>query len=358
MNNVYDCIGVMSGTSLDGVDIIYCTLHSSEGAYSYTILESKTYSYSKEWMDALQSAFEKTESELEDLDILYGTYLGTLISTFIEENNIDKLDFIASHGHTIFHKPAAGYTLQIGCGKQISKITNTKVIYDFRTQDVALGGQGAPLVPVGDALLFPEFDYCLNLGGFANVSYDESGIRKAFDVCPVNIVMNYYMQQIGKEFDDKGQLAASGNINTKLLKELNSDAFYELAHPKSLGFEFVKQHVFPLIDSYKINIEDILRTFVEHTAIQISKVLSQKENSKTLVTGGGVYNDFLMQRIKTLSITEIRFPSKKLVEFKEALLFAFLGILRIEGKNNCLKSVTGASKNHSSGKISIPNSNR
>lgn len=352
MGKTYNCIGVMSGTSLDGVDLVYVKIDSG-ATYAYEIINAKTYKYSQEWKHALQLAFEKTPSELVELDKVYGRYIGNLITKFISDSKLASVDFIASHGHTIFHKPEEGYTLQIGCGKEISKITKIKVVYDFRAQDVALGGQGAPLVPVGDALLFSEFDFCLNLGGFANVSYDENGIRKAFDICPVNIVMNYYVQQIGKEYDDKGILAASGVVNTALLNELNADSFYKLPHPKSLGFEFVKQNIFPLIATYSLSMKDVLRTFVEHSAIQISKVLSQKENSKTLVTGGGAYNNFLMQRIKELSLTQIVIPSKEIVEYKEALLFAFLGLLKLEGKNNCLKSVTGASRNHSSGKIVI-----
>tara|TARA_B100000809_G_scaffold237763_1_gene257837 strand:- start:4033 stop:5064 length:1032 start_codon:yes stop_codon:yes gene_type:complete len=340
----------MSGTSLDGVDLVYVKIESGT-TYSYEIIHAKTVSYSKEWIDTLKSAFDKTKSELFELHKVYGNYLGNLIAQFIKENNIDTVDFIASHGHTIFHRPEEGYTLQIGCGKEISNSTNKKVIYDFRTQDVELGGQGAPLVPVGDKLLFSEFDYCLNLGGFANVSYDEKGVRKAFDICPVNIVMNYYMNQIGKSYDDKGALAKKGKVHQELLEMLNSDPFYKLPNPKSLGFEFVKQDVIPLVDSFDLELEDILRTFLEHTAIQISSVLSEKNNSKTLVTGGGAYNDFLMLRIDILSTAQIVIPNRKLVEFKEALLFSFLGVLRIEGKNNCLKSVTGASKDHSSGKI-------
>ncbi|MFC2128023.1 anhydro-N-acetylmuramic acid kinase [Bacteroidota bacterium] len=293
------------------------------------------------------------KNELEVLHKEYGAFLGDLIASFIEEFSILKIDFVASHGHTIFHKPEEGYTLQIGCGKEISKITQTKVVYDFRSQDVALGGQGAPLVPIGDKLLFSEYEYCLNLGGFANVSFDHDGQRKAFDICPVNIVMNYYTRKIGLEFDDQGLLALQGNVNKKLLSQLNEDPFYKLPFPKSLGFEFVKENVLPLIDSYKLPLKDVLRTYVEHVAIKISEVLAQNELAKALVTGGGAYNEFLIGRIQELTKTELMIPSKELIEFKEALIFAFLGVLKIEGKNNCLKSVTGASKDHSSGVIVI-----
>lgn len=348
MNKTSYCIGIMSGTSLDGVDLVYVELTSGE-KYDYKIIYSKTYEYSTEWISKLKGAFEKEPSELTVLNKTYGVYLGELVNDFIKENKIEKIDFIASHGHTVFHKPDEGYTLQIGSGNEISKITKQKVVFDFRTQDVDLGGQGAPLVPIGDALLFPDFDYCLNLGGFANVSYAEEGIRKAFDICPVNIVMNYYMNQIGKSFDDKGQIAKTGKVDQELLEKLNSDTFYQLPHPKSLGFEFVKKNVIPLIDSFDLELKDILRTFLEHTAIQISKVI--KKEGKFLATGGGTYNDFLMKRIGQLTVTKFVIPSRELLEFKEALIFALLGLLKIEGKNNCLKSVTGASSDHSSGKV-------
>jgi anhydro-N-acetylmuramic acid kinase len=338
----------MSGTSLDGVDIVYVSLVSGE-KYDYKIIYGKTYGYSEEWVSLLKGAFEKQPSELVLLDTSYGIYLGELVNNFMKEYKIEKVDFIASHGHTIFHKPEEGYTLQIGSGTEIAKRTKQKVVFDFRTQDVALGGQGAPLVPIGDALLFSEFDYCLNLGGFANVSYDRDGARTAFDICPVNIVMNYYMNKVGKSYDDKGELAETGKVHLELLEKLNSDPFYQVAPPKSLGFEFVKQVVIPMIDSFHLELKDILRTFIEHNAIQISHIIRRK--GKALATGGGTYNDFLMKRIRLLSKTEFVIPSNDLLEFKEALIFVLLGLLKIENKNNCLKSVTGASKNHSSGVV-------
>ncbi|WP_139956381.1 anhydro-N-acetylmuramic acid kinase [Flavicella sediminum] len=350
MGKTYFVIGLMSGTSLDGVDLVFAEISVAK-EYTYTIKKTETFAYPKEWSEKLKYAFEQSETELKALDKEYGKYLGNLVLSFVTENKIAKVDFIASHGHTIFHKPNEGYTLQIGCGEEISKINNTKVVYDFRSQDVALGGQGAPLVPVGDKLLFSEFEFCLNIGGFANVSFEENGLRKAFDICPVNIVMNYFTRTIGLEYDDKGKLASEGNVHEELLQQLNADPFYELPIPKSLGFEFVQEKVLPLIHLYPISLKDVLRTFVEHVAIKISEVLSTKKKAKTLVTGGGAYNTFLIGRIQELTETEIVIPSKELVEFKEALLFALLGVLKIEGKTNCLKSVTGASHDHSSGVV-------
>ena len=343
-------IGIMSGTSLDGIDVVYVKFEN-DGTYHYNIIFSETYAYPDHWSKLLKEAFHKRPEELKELDILFGRYIGEIVNSFIESFKIEKVDLIASHGHTIFHKPEEGFTLQIGCGKEIAKVTNTKVVYDFRTQDIELGGQGAPLVPIGDKLLFSEYDFCLNLGGFANVSFEKNEYRIAFDVCPVNIVMNYFTRQIGKEFDNKGKLASLGYVNSKLLERLNDDPFFKLNYPKSLGFEFIEKNVLPIIKEYNLEIEDILRTYMEHVALQIANIVSGNKSSKTLVTGGGVYNDFLLERIRYHSTATFVIPENKLVEFKEALIFAFLGVLRVEGKVNCLQSVTGAKKDHSSGLV-------
>lgn len=343
-------IGLMSGTSLDGVDIVSVSFNDN---YKFEIIHSDTIPYTDGWKQKLKNAFNQSEVEIEKLDIEYGEFLGELINTFLKDNSIEKIDFIASHGHTIFHKPEEGYTLQIGDGEKIAAITNQKVVCDFRSQDVELGGQGAPLVPIGDQLLFAEYDYCLNLGGFANISFDESGIRKAFDICPVNIVMNHYANQLGFEYDDEGKLASEGEINNELLDELNQLPFYKGSIPKSLGYEFVVSDIFPLIDKYKLSIKDVLRTFVAHTIFQISKKIAS--NGKLLITGGGAFNSFMIAELEKNTSVELVIPSSTIINYKEALIFAFLGLLRIENKVNCLQSVTGAKKDHSSGVIYIPN---
>ncbi|MCF6349149.1 MAG: anhydro-N-acetylmuramic acid kinase [Flavobacteriaceae bacterium] len=320
--------------------------------YDFEILKAITYKYPDTWKSSLQNAFTADEKSLKSLDIEYGNYLGNLVNRFIDKNKISNVDFIASHGHTIFHKPDKGYTLQIGNGQTIADVTRLKVICDFRTQDVNLGGQGAPLVPIGDELLFYNYDYCLNLGGFVNVSFKEDNKRIAFDICPVNIVLNHYVNKLGFAFDDKGQIASTGKINKELFERLNQLEFYHKRHPKSLGLEWVLEYVNPLIDSFNLDIKDILRTFTEHVAFQISNVI--KKDSRILVTGGGAFNDFLMQRIEFYLEQKIILPSTQLVDFKEALIFAFLGLLRVENQVNCLKSVTGASKDHCSGVIFMP----
>ncbi|MFD1294508.1 anhydro-N-acetylmuramic acid kinase [Lutibacter holmesii] len=344
-------IGLMSGTSLDGLDIVCAEIYFDGSQYDFNILEAETISYTIAWEQNLRNSFSSSKEAIENLDILYGKYLGELVNNFVEKHQISEIDFIASHGHTIFHKPNEGYTLQIGDGKTLQHKTGLNVVCDFRTQDVELGGQGAPLVPIGDQLLFSGYTYCLNLGGFANISFEKNGERIAFDICPVNIVMNHYAKQLGFDFDKGGEIARSGIIDEVLLKELNNLPFYSANIPKSLGFEFVKETIFPIIDEKNLVVSTILRTFIAHCTHQISICLNQEENSKLLITGGGAFNEFLIEQLQQITKNEIVIPEKTIVDYKEALIFALLGVLRVENKVNCLRSVTGALKNHSSGKI-------
>ena len=344
-------IGLMSGTSLDGIDLVYIKFLKNKHT-SFEILHSETIAYAKEWKELLQQALSFSSEELFNLDGTYGKFLGNIIQNFIEKYKIKNIDFIASHGHTVLHQPQKGITLQIGSGEEIAKITKQKVVCDFRTQDVALGGQGAPLVPIGDALLFPEYDFCLNLGGFSNVSFRKENARVAFDICPVNIVLNFYANKMGLEYDASGKIASEGKINEQLLEQLNALDFYKTAAPKSLGLEWVQKEILPLIDAYEITISSVLTTFVEHIAMQIASII--KDSNSVLITGGGVFNSFLMQRIEKHSNVKIKQSSDALINYKEALIFAFLGMLKIDNQINCLKSVTGASKNHSSGVIFLP----
>jgi len=347
----YNVIGVMSGTSLDGVDLAHVQFHKNNKTWTFKILESETVSYNKDWEAILKSAVDFSEVELKKTNQEYTKLLACVISSFIEKHKIENLDAVCSHGHTILHQPQKGVTLQIGNLPEISSLTHQVVVCDFRAQDVLLGGQGAPLVPIGDRILFPEYDYCMNLGGFSNVSFEENGKRIAFDISPVNTVLNFYANQLGLDYDDNGSISRSGKINQKLLDELNGLPYYQTKYPKSLGFEFVKETVLPLIENFKINIEDKLRTFTEHAAIQIALALPNKKGS-LFVTGGGAYNGLLIERIQAhLPEIKIIIPAAKILEFKEALIFALLGILKLRGENNVLSSVTGANKDHSSGVI-------
>ena len=349
----YHIIAAMSGTSLDGLDLIDVTF-TFDGKWNFKIHYSETISYSKFWKQKLKNLIQITTDELKQTDEDYTKYLSELIQEFISKNRIENIDFISSHGHTALHQPKRQLTYQIGNLPLLAELLGQTIICDFRVQDVELGGQGAPLVPIGDQFLFSEYDYCINLGGFANLSTNVNGIRIAYDVCPTNIVLNHYVADLGYDYDDKGKIAETGLINELLLKELNALEFYKKEYPKSLGLEWVKEVVFPLIDKFNLKIEDILKTFTEHIAIQISKEINAKENAKVLITGGGAYNDYLISRIKSKTQNSIILPSKEIIEFKEALIFGLLGVLKFRGEVNCLKSVTGAKQDHSSGKIFRP----
>ncbi|TPV34233.1 anhydro-N-acetylmuramic acid kinase [Paucihalobacter ruber] len=350
LRNEYFVIGVMSGTSLDGIDLAYVhfTLNKQ---WQFEIIHAQTIPYPKEWTNILTNLAKDTIEKIIEIDPRYTNYLGSVINQFISTFNISRIDFIASHGHTALHQPEKGLTYQIGNLEQLSQLLKCTVICDFRTNDVKLGGQGAPLVPIGDRLLFSGYDYCLNLGGFSNISFEFNGERKAFDICPVNTVLNFYANKLGFEFDMNGELSRAGKVKKTLLQELNSLEYYTQPFPKSLGIEYVNNSVLPLIDGYQIDVMDILRTFTEHIAVQVAKQISFKINSKVLVTGGGTKNKFLLDRLRFYSLNEIVVPSNQIIDFKEALIFAFLGVLRFRDEINCLKSVTGANIDHSSGKI-------
>lgn len=340
-------IGVMSGTSLDGVDLAEIFFSEEDGEISFKIGKTQTVAYSYDWITKLKNGINYSEKELKILDSEYTALLGNIIKNFILENHIQDICAVASHGHTILHQPQNGYTLQIGNLPEIAEIIGQIVVCDFRIQDVKLGGQGAPLVPIGDRLLFSEFDYCLNLGGFSNISFEQKGQRLAYDISPVNTVLNFYAQKLGVEYDDKGKISKDGTFNPALFDKLNSLDFYTKKHPKSLGFEFVKEIVLPITENYPV--QEILRTFSEHIAFQIAQNIIHK-NSKLLITGGGAYNEFLIDRIRFyLPRLKIIIPEKKLIEYKEALVFALLGYLKLQDKINVLSSVTGATRDHVSG---------
>ena len=347
----YNIIGVMSGTSLDGIDLAHLNFEITNGKWSFQILECETIGYSQKWIDQLKIAVGFSELELQKLNIDYTLLLGNIISDFIKKNKIENIDAVCSHGHTILHQPQNGITLQIGNLPEIAGLCNQKVVCDFRVQDVQLGGQGAPLVPIGDRILFSDYDYCLNLGGFSNVSFEENGNRIAFDISPVNTVLNFYANQLGLDYDDKGEISRTGNVDSELLKELNQLNFYQTKYPKSLGFEFVKETILPLIEKYPIAIEDKMATFTEHIAVQIALALPNKKNN-LFITGGGAYNDFMIERTQFhLPETKIMIPERKIIEFKEAIIFGLLGVLKLRNEINTLSSVTGAKMDHSSGKI-------
>ncbi|GIZ10427.1 anhydro-N-acetylmuramic acid kinase [Flavobacterium sp. UMI-01] len=349
----YHVIGVMSGTSLDGVDLAQIQFTIQNNQWSFKIIKSETIPYNGSWVSILKNAVTFSHDQLQELNRDYTLLLSTIINEFVQKHQIKDLDAICSHGHTILHQPQDAFTLQIGNLPEIATLLQQTVVCDFRVQDVQLGGQGAPLVPIGDQILFSNYDYCMNLGGFSNVSFEENGSRIAFDISPVNTILNYYANQHGLAYDNKGTIASSGTIHPDLLNQLNTLAFYQQKQPKSLGFEFVKEEVLPIIESYNIPVKDKLATFVEHIAIQTALALPTQKGS-LLATGGGAYNEFLIKRIQShIPEMQIIIPESQILEYKEALIFALLGVLKLRNEINVLSSVTGATKDHSSGIVYV-----
>ncbi len=346
-SSTYFAIGLMSGTSLDGLDICYAQFTKNNDHWDFTILKADTISYSDFWYQKLKNAISLKPEDLLQLNSDYGFFLAQNVNAFILKNNIDIVDIIASHGHTIYHQPQKKYTLQIGDGRAIQLETDKNVVYDFRSQDVLLGGNGAPLVPIGDHFLFSNFEACVNLGGFSNISLIENQNRIAFDISPVNIVLNALASKLGKSMDENGDIAKSGQINESILNQLNALDFYHKKAPKSLGIEWVIEHISPLLvdDSTK----NLIATFTEHIAAQLAKTLTSYNIQKALFTGGGVYNNFLIERLKAKTKAEIIIPRKEIIDYKEALIFAFMGVLRLNNEINVLASATGSTKNHCSG---------
>jgi anhydro-N-acetylmuramic acid kinase len=340
----------MSGTSLDGMDMAQCLFELTDGKWEFNIERATTFSYSSEWQQKLVNAENLPGLDLMLLHNEYGRLIGDYANIFLKDNH-KPVNFIASHGHTVFHQPQLGLTFQIGNGASIAAQTGITTICDFRALDVALGGQGAPLVPIGDKLLFGNYACCLNLGGFANISFDDtSGKRLAYDVCPVNIVINHLVKERGLSFDADGKIAKAGQLNDLLLHTLNSLGFYGQKGPKSLGKEWVWSELLPCMDEFNISLEDKLRTFYEHVAVQLSRVLDNRIG-EILITGGGAHNIFLLELFKSKIKQNTYCPSKEIIDFKEALIFAFLGVLRFRNEVNGLASVTGARVDNVGGMI-------
>lgn len=343
----------MSGSSLDGLDLAYCEFSLSGMQWNYSVIKAETIGYDTKWLDLLKSAPRLSGKDLIKLHHDFGEYLGNTAIRFLKKHKLEA-DLISSHGHTIFHQPESGFTFQLGEGQAIATASGMITINDFRTKDIQLGGQGAPLVPLGDEHLFGNFEYCLNIGGIANISFKDQGKRYAFDICAANQVLNHLAQQLGKPFDEQGNLARSGKMNIRLLEVLNTDPFYHKNYPKSMSNQYVQNNFNELLDNYTDNIENKLRTVVEHIAIQISNAHTYRSGEKMLVTGGGALNTFLMERLKCTLPLKIIIPDRLTVDFKEAIIFAFLGVLRQRNEINCLSSVTGARKDSCCGVISYP----
>lgn len=339
----------MSGTSLDGLDLVLVDFKKVDEQWRFIVLKADTISYPEELLDKLRFAIDGGKQQIGALDFTLGEFIGHAIKQFLSDTQ--SVHFVASHGHTIFHQPENGLTLQIGSGEQITKVCGLPVINNFRSLDVSLGGQGAPLVPIGDRDLFSQYAYCLNLGGIANISYQDEGKRVAFDICPFNMALNELANQKGLDFDDRGRLAQQGTVNQALLQTLNEVPYLSANPPKSLGLEDYRKFWAPIMASSKLPLEDKMSTFSEHAAIQVAKSIGATVGEKMLVTGGGAFHDHFISRLKVFSPAIICIPETEIINFKEAIIFAYLGLLRHLELPNALCSVTGANRDSSGGDL-------
>jgi anhydro-N-acetylmuramic acid kinase len=353
----YLAIGMMSGTSLDGMDLVLCELESGNQGYAYTILQSETFPYSISWQQNLSGETDLTGEELMILHKQYGRLVGENIRQFMGKINIPaNVDFIAMHGHTIFYNPVAGLTFQLGDANSVAVITQAQVIADFRSMDMANGGQGAPLVPVGDLFLFDKYPYCLNLGGIVNISIKKDNHQiTGFDICGCNLLLDRLAKEAGMAFDNNGHLAKTGNAIQSLLQKLISSRLDTFKAKLSLSKEMILQNEWQILENTTAPINDKLVTVCEYIAEMVNQAVSSgQDKQKMLVTGGGAFNTFLIDKLQEKLALKIILPDKNLIGFKEALIFAFLGLRRLEQKYNCLSSVTGAKRNSTGGCIYLP----
>lgn len=360
---IYRAIGLMSGSSLDGLDIVFVELSEQRGKWSYEIIAAETMAYDAGWKAALAGATQLSAYDYLQLHAAYGKFLGAAVNTFIDKYNLHhQVQLIASHGHTVFHAPAQGFTAQLGDGAAISAATGINVISDLRAMDVALGGQGAPIVPMGEKLLFEEYNWLLNIGGIANISYKNGEIYTAFDVCSANAILNRLAMNAGKEYDAGGAMAAKGTVSDALLQQLNAQEYYALQAPKSLSNDFGREIIFPIIQAHALSVNDALRTYTEHIAIQVSNSVQMvipapaSATQQMLVTGGGAFNTYLVERISALlskNNIEVVLPPAEVINYKEALVMALLGVLRWREENTVLSSVTGAVRSSIGGAVWI-----
>lgn len=338
----------MSGTSLDGLDMAHVEFWQENKIWNYAINEAITLEYSQFWKEKLKTAQHLTGEELLKLDLEFGHFIGKTVNNFIQKIR-RKVDLVASHGHTIFHNPAEGYTLQIGNGHAISSHLKCTVVNDFRSQDIVAGGQGAPLVPMGDQLLFSDFQGFLNIGGFANIYLPEFG---AWDICAANLVLNSLSEKLGYTYDSEGSLSKSGKLIPDLYKKLESLDYYLINPPKSLGREWVESEIYPLFENIN-EPKNIMRTYVEHISSRIAFSFNTI-SGRVLITGGGAKNSFLIEQIQQKSNIYLHIPEENLINFKEALIFGFLGLLKKLHLPNIDGRLTGSGRMISAGTIYQP----
>lgn len=348
-------LGMMSGTSLDGLDLALCEFHPSGNVYSFKIHQAHTVPYTKDWKNKLSSASTLGAEAYFELNAEYGRFMADQVLNFLKGSDQQPV-LLASHGHTVFHQPHKGFSTQLGCGATLAACTGISTVCDLRNGDVALGGQGAPLVPIGDKLLFSDYQACVNIGGIANISFDDAkGHRVAFDICEANLLLNALSEKAGKAYDENGTMAKSGKVDPALLQALNGVDFYQVQGAKSLGREWFEQTILPLLDASSATLHDQLHSAVEHIAMTIAQTLNQFGIKEALFSGGGACNGFLMDRIRHHASANCVIAEARIVQFKEALIFAFLGFLRLNQHTNALATVTAARRNSITGALYLGN---
>ncbi len=349
----YTALGIMSGSSMDGLDLAFCEFTEKQHRWSYQIIAAEMLPYPEEWKILLQESYYASGKKLMENDVAFGKFLGEKADDFLKKHRF-KPDIIASHGHTVFHQPEKGFSLQLGNGQAIAISTGVDTVSDFRNKDILLGGQGAPLVPIGDKLLFAEYDYCVNFGGIANISYEEKGQLLGYDVCPANQLLNYLSRQMGKPYDKNGETASLGKLDKLLFDQLNNVDFCRQRNPKSLSNEQIRETFLPIVDNAPASLEDKLYTVIKHIAFQIAAATDSSVEKRILLTGGGAHNSFLVEAVRRECPQSVYLPDPQIIDFKEALIFAFMGVLRKAGRTNCLASATGAKMDSSGGVIYLP----
>lgn len=349
----YRVLGCMSGSSMDGLDLAYVLLEENAGKWTFTLEACACKKFDDDWEKILQNITSLGAKELLLAHTAFGKYCGQKINEFIHEFQLDyKVHFIASHGHTVFHEPQKGMTFQMGDGAAIAAQTGLPVITDLRNMDVALGGQGAPIVPIAEKYLWSDCNYFLNLGGIANISYHDGEKILAFDVCPANRILNELAKEKNKYYDENGMMARNGKVHQELLEALNQLEYYKSKPPKSLANEFGLEKILPLIEQQNISVEDKLASYVEHIAWQIAQVCEAP--GKMMLSGGGALNLFLVERIQfylNKKEIEIFIPDENTINYKEAIAMALIGALRWREEITVLQSVTGAAKDSIGGAL-------
>lgn len=334
----------MSGSSLDGLDIAYCKFTHYLN-WEFELLKANTLDLGP-WQETFKNYQYNSSQSTESLHKDFAIFLAEKVQEFVALHHIEKLDLVASHGQTLYHFPDQGRTCQVGDGQVISELLQKTVVSNLRQKDMDAGGQGAPIVPIGDLHLFHDYSICLNLGGIANVSIQQSNIIQAFDVCVANQVLNYFAQKLQLPYDNEGKIAASGKVNYKVLESLNALPFFKKNPPKSLDNAFQKELI-TILEQAELPVSDALATFCEHIALQLKHSLQsipsiQHLNSKVLITGGGAFNQYLIKRFQANMPYQFVLPEDNIIYFKEAIIMGFIGVLRLRNEVNVLASVTGA----------------